>query len=583
MADVNPLVIVGIVVLVVLLFIGNVYILVSWQSAEDKHESYMSKVIVVVGLQIAEMAIMLIPIDVANNEGDIDCDAASASVHDCGGVNMMQFWWTVFCFIAILLIIFIPAVTFYYEADDGMLLTGTVTSSKFWAAVKWEIFIIICTLIVLLSAYFTAANVGIHVKQYTVDFNDLTQYNIAARPGSSPYSFVPLSVLPADLAISPTEHNKQIEFSVDFVAYMVALVGWIGWWVFSIACGVGLAALPFDFLLNYIHRPRQLPPATLAELELELQRRTSELLDQSIEFRRERGHFRESGASNREKRKHYMEDRVAMNKTVQMYFLLERDVELYNGCKNVRVGNNPLVPYVQLMVGLLTLVISILWECHIAAYVLVYPPKTNLLNELFEWFDIWFPMFGALCYALFCLYLLFCTLKGFFKVGLRMFCVKIHPMKVGATPVNAFLYNIAMILLCTIPVVHLCAISFSGYARYSEIYYIIGWQITYLHFFSHFHTSHVFIWILFLTCPLTGLYLIWKPKETSGPSSADIMEDIKSRGSMYSRVKSAVVGEKEVTGKESREKKKKGKEKAAVKKGKKEKEDSHRTAEKTTV
>ena len=560
---------VGIIILVILLLIGNVYILVTWQSSADRHESYTSKLIVVLGLQISEMAVMLIPVDVANNEGDIECDDADASVHDCGGINMRIFWWILFCLIAVILIIFIPFVTFYYEADDGALLNGEITHSKFWSAVRTESIIIVCTLLVLLACYFTASDVGIHVEQHSYELDTLSQFEIKAAPDSSPYSFIDLTLTDAELVVSSKEENKQIVFSTDFVVYMVALVGWIGWWVFCIAAGVGLAALPFDFILNYIHRPRQLPPAKLAEIELELQRRSMELLDQSVEFRKERALFKQSSASNKEKRKRWAEDRIQMNKVAQMYFLLDRDVELYNGCKNIKVGSNPLIPYAQLALGLLTLAISILWEAHIASYVLIYPPKSNLLNELFEWFDIWFPMFGALCYALFCLYLFFCTLKGFFKVGLRLFCLKIHPMKMGETPVNAFMYNIAMILLCTIPVVHLCSISFAGYARYSEIYYVMGWQVTYLHFFAHFHVSKAFIWILFLTCPLTALYLFCRPKEKA-PTGSDIINDIQSRGGMYDKVKTAIGGEPQVSAKEKRERKKNQKEKAENKKKRKE-------------
>ncbi|CAM9277020.1 unnamed protein product, partial [Ectocarpus fasciculatus] len=536
MEAVNPLVIVGVIVMVLCLLVGNLYILVTWQSLAEKHESYASKVIIVLGLQIAEMAVMLIPIDVANNEGDIECDRTDASVHECGGINMRIFWWTLFCMIAILLIVFIPFITFYYEADDGSLLTGEVTHSRFWSAVKTETVIIICTMLVLLACFFTVSDIGIHVKQYSYDLGDMTEFEVSAAPGSSPYTFIDNTVTPEDAAVTVTESNKQIEFAADFVVYMVALVGWIGWWIFCISAGVGLAALPFDFIQNFIHRPRQLPPAKLAELELELQRRTSELIDQAVDFRRERASFKDSGASNKDKRKRWAEDRITMNKSAQMYFLLERDIELFNGCKNIKVGSNPLVPYVQLLVGLFSLAITILWESHIASYLLVYPSKSNLLNEMFEWFDIWFPMFGALFYALFCLYLLFCTVKGFFKVGLRLVCLKIHPMKMGDTPVNAFLYNIAMILLCTIPVVHLCSIAFSGYARYAEIYYVMGWQVTYLHFFSHFYVKHVFVWILFMICPATALYLFCRPKEKTTTAS-DVMSDIQSRGSMYSKVK----------------------------------------------
>jgi len=51
------------------------------------------------------------------------------------------------------------------------------------------------------------------------------------------------------------------------------------------------------------------------------------------------------------------------------------------------------------------------------------------------------------------LYLLWCTQKGNFKMGVRIpFLFTIHPMKVNETWMNSFLFNVLLILICSVSV-----------------------------------------------------------------------------------------------------------------------------------
>ena len=54
------------------------------------------------------------------------CDGYDTSF--CGGLNMGLFWNIFFWLIPIWTFILIPFATFYYEADDGMLMAGTSVS-----------------------------------------------------------------------------------------------------------------------------------------------------------------------------------------------------------------------------------------------------------------------------------------------------------------------------------------------------------------------------------------------------------------------------------------------------------------------
>ena len=106
--------------------------------------------------------------------------------------------------------------------------------------------------------------------------------------------------------------------------------------------------------------------------------------------------------------------------------------------------------------------VSLLWFIHMLVYMLVSPPASLFLNAYFLWFNTWFPILGEISYGLFSLYLLFCTMKGCFKFGLSVFCMRIYPVKVGETYMDAFLFNLALVLVCTIPVINFCTLAFGG-------------------------------------------------------------------------------------------------------------------------
>ena len=155
-------------------------------------------------------------------------------------------------------------------------------------------------------------------------------------------------------------------------------------------------------------------------------------------------------------------------------------------------------------------------------------PISIFLNTYLIWFDSWFPMFGNLTYALLSLYLLACTGKGCFKIGMRFLCIKIHPMEPNKTYSNAFLFNVALILLCTVPLLQFCSTAFAGYTRASDIYLLFQIQIYYLDFFGLFFSNRVFVWIILLTACVTLPYLAYQPRD-SAPSIQSVKESLQRR------------------------------------------------------
>ena len=67
MADV--FLIVATVVAFVILLIAGLYLLVYYQHPDDHNDAYLPKLVVILGFVLAGVTVLLLPLDVANNEG----------------------------------------------------------------------------------------------------------------------------------------------------------------------------------------------------------------------------------------------------------------------------------------------------------------------------------------------------------------------------------------------------------------------------------------------------------------------------------------------------------------------------------
>jgi len=208
---------------------------------------------------------------------------------------------------------------------------------------------------------------------------------------------------------------------------------------------------------------------------------------------------------------------------------MEKDVEDYNAVSDNYEKYNPLTPYFSLFFGIISGILSLAWLLQIMIYIFPTEPLHPFLNAFFMSFDGWFPLFGVISVAIFTMYLLFCAIKGCFKFGLRFMLIDLHPMRVGRTYMSSFMFNIALVLLCSLPVVQFATTAFEDYARFTNIRQIYGIQVANLNFFGWFWTNYVFIYAFLVLFALTTLYLICKPRDKSG-DSADLRDRLKNRG-----------------------------------------------------
>lgn len=95
---------------------------------------------------------------------------------------------------------------------------------------------------------------------------------------------------------------------------------------------------------------------------------------------------------------------------------------------------NPLVYVGKLILGILLAIVSFLWIIHILVGMLIEPngvPTAYFLNNLFNFFvENNVAFLATLFYGTFSLHMLWSTMKGNFKFGIRIPLIfSFHPMK----------------------------------------------------------------------------------------------------------------------------------------------------------
>eukprot|EP00934_Nitzschia_sp_Nitz4_P001707 Nitzschia sp. Nitz4//scaffold19_size178191//72545//74285//NITZ4_001973-RA/size178191-processed-gene-0.286-mRNA-1//-1//CDS//3329540667//1707//frame0 len=540
-----------------ILFVISVYLLVYYQHPDDHNEAYLPKGVVIGGIMLSGATALLLPLDVANNEGYAGCDGYDTSF--CGGFNMELFWNIFFWLIPCWVFILIPFSTFYYEADDGMLMAGTsvspnpVRKSKLWQACSWQIAVMVVVGIFFLVGYLLASDTEVPVTEYTgqslLAANDATQgrgFYFTTTPAINETSGEPLPFHTNQLAdmsdndvtyaADVTNNGEEIiTLQVSVSTFFAALMAWVGWFLFALFGGIGMSAIPLDLILTYKNRPRHMDAVELAEAQTSLRERVNELVDigEMIKIEREGnpslGNIGSMGSFfSTEKRNAARNERQALLEFKQAVFLLDQDVADFRACTTDYENYNPLTPYIAIVCGVCSMIISVFWTIHILVYVIPGSPWAPFLNSYFEWFDTWFPLFGVLSVALFTLYLLFAAIKGCFKFGLRVACITLHPMRVGKTYMSSFMFNIGLVLLCALPVVQFSQDAFSDYARFSTIRQIFGVQAQHLAFFGWWWEKNIFVYIFLGISLMSALYLWCRPRDTP-PSSAELRDRLRSR------------------------------------------------------
>uniref|UniRef100_A0A7N0VHF4 LMBR1-like membrane protein n=1 Tax=Kalanchoe fedtschenkoi TaxID=63787 RepID=A0A7N0VHF4_KALFE len=502
MGDFNLALVIVAIVVCVIVFIFNVYLLVNYQHPDDKNQAYFPKIVVVLGLSVAAISILMLPADVANRQ------ACTHAVYN-GACNltlpMKQLWLAIYILDAFLVFFVIPFAMFYYEGDQDKSAGKRIKSALIWVVVT----AIVCAL-VLGILYGLVGEVDFTVRHLSS--------GAANFPSSWDFSSSKQCVATGNHECAAYTANATSEktwtMRATFPEYVVALATIVGSVLFSIFGGVGIACLPLGLIFSFVRRPKAvITRSQYIKEATELGKKAKELKKAADALRQEE----KSGTKGRKWRKNV--------KAVEKELLqLEDDVqaleEMYpQGEKAETTWALTVLGYLaKLVLGVLGLIVSVAWIAHIIIYLLIDPPLSPFLNEVFVKLDDVWGLLGTAAFAFFCFYLLLAVIAGAMMIGLRLVFITIHPMKWGATLMNSFLFNVGLILLCSISVIQFCATAFAYYSQATAAQEIFGHTLESLRGIRYLYKYNVFQIVFIILAGLTFVYYAafgWRRRKPS--------------------------------------------------------------------
>jgi len=497
----------------------NVYIVKVWGSPDDWNRAYFPRAVVVVSLVLAEMSVLLLPLDVGARSpsiyGNVGCGYWNA---ECGDPTQQLVWvWIgLYITIAIFVLFLVPFAILFYESWEYKLDTkGNKNGGKDYetsckeqccAALRWQFVFSLVGAAVLLVLYAVFNKVHIPITQFTVTTDDFAGvYDPKA-------SFTTISLLGAKAAGRDTK-LVDMTMTVTFLIYLVGCISWLGSWFFCIFAGVGLVLLPVDMIRWWYDRPHPLDIETVIKEKKALVKRADALMEVAALFKEELAKSQRTG----DKRSKAM-DRSNWNKLKVAVKQMEDKADHLALCLEITHDLEPtwastLLPWFYLFSGIIGIIISFLWFLQVCLYILpraidamMGNPQSKsgilFLNEYLQDLDASVPFFGTLTIAILVFWLQLCMIKGVFSLGLRIFIIGIHPMQYGKTLANTFLVNVSMVLLSSPSLIAFCCEAFTSYTRSTDASIIFSVQIRYMDFFRPFYDMGIF------TITFTGFVLL---------------------------------------------------------------------------
>mmetsp|Transcript_1719 Transcript_1719/g.1627 ORF Transcript_1719/g.1627 Transcript_1719/m.1627 type:complete len:415 (+) Transcript_1719:234-1478(+) len=409
---------------------------------------------------------------------------------------MDLFWFLIYCTSAFFIFLFLPFGIFFYETDEEKEFKW-----RLWTAVKYELFVFIISLLVIMCTY-----AGLR-------FADLPVVANTCSSTQTPSIFEEVnSVNTESLCVST---DQTLEIVVSFPVYLIALVTFIGWFFLMVFLGAGLIALPLDLINEWRFRPRPMKEDEFTRTKQELAQKVDVLLQKGKKLLDDKvSADKKTGCGG------YRERRTVRRNLSEFEancILVEKEFNILDDTRQYNKKVEPMWYAMKLILGILAFIFSLILVIHLFVYVLLKVDGKSVgpfLNALLEKLENSSASFLAtLLFSFIGFYLMFCTIKGNVKLGMRFFFFTFYPMVPKETFVNAFFFNALLINVWMFSLIQFMVVLFSEYVRKSDISLIFEVQITHMRFYSYFMKYNVFIYILTGIICTSILYFILRPSE----------------------------------------------------------------------
>lgn len=376
------------VVVPVVLTLGNFYFLIYYSSKDEMKFEWGFKIIVLITLLISEVTVLLLPLDVANRGPP------------AAGLPMGTIWVVFYALIGIFAVIVLPFCMFFYESEDVV-----EEDNTFGKRLRR-------TIIMDVIVFFVFA--AIYAVLYV--FFGVTE--ISVQKLSAPL-MAPGEPAPAVGCVGKCgSHSGYMRMRVSLLLFLVTVIDIAGYLFMVVFGGIGLVSIPFDLIQAWRSRPQRISRTQFEDGKKKIGKRAAELYEVGETIREGR---RDS------KRRAKFRDRY--NRWCQAVELLQQDYASLKQAYEFH-GAKLILAWLQLPLGILAAVGSLLWVLHIILYIVVPGQKILFLNNMFiAMFKAW-GLIGTVAYGIFAFYLLLCVIKGVVSFGMRFFFFfPVHPMK----------------------------------------------------------------------------------------------------------------------------------------------------------
>lgn len=467
----------------------GVFFLVYYQHPDDTANSRLPKLIIVLSICLVFCNVFMLPLDVGSRNSRY------------GGLPMFYLWYANYALMAVVGMLLIPFAFFWYEAEDPLKPNKSIWK---WVVLKVVVFLFIFFAIsFLLWIFLGVAQISTNILVATV------------IPGDDPASTVDCSNSVVGVCSGAEITSVELNWKLNFMVFLIAMMAWLGFILFVVFAGIGLIALPFDFIYGFFHRPIPISDAEYTHNKAILGERVEKLIKQGLEY------------TNSGSRKYNKRELIIKWKK-DVYIL---DGDFMRNEKTYKLKGGPrLLAWLKLGLGILCLAWSISWIIQIVSWTqlsvidnqpgAVGYPMWNYAMAAMD--GVWI-FFGVFFFFLFAFYMELCVIKGNFKFGIRVpFLFQLHPMKQNYTLVSSFLFNCELLLVTSYAVVEFSAQSFSVYARDTSAQGIFAVAIYNLRGLKW--VWFAFGWILLGFSFLTLIYFLFRPSDKGKNGRAVLSE-----------------------------------------------------------
>ena len=465
---INIFLIIMMVVIPIILLLINLYVIVYFQQPEERGVNFIWRIIIIIGLELCEISILLIPADVMN-AGPPE-----------GGIPMEIIWYVVYYVLIAMVALVLPFGLCWFNMDaEDKFIRKAVFSVFFTGAFLFivAVFSIIFYLIFGVAEIpmkFEGVDTDWSSQVYTstndvgIVFNDILKYKDLKFDNSN-YTETDKKAFTRMFGTKVNEDKETgiVSFRISWVLFLIAGVSTIGFALVVAFGGIGFGILPVDLIFGFVNRPQPIKDADKKRYMKIIGEKAIKMMDESKNIKGTTG-FR-----NRRKYNKFREDVYILDRALRT---LQKRADM----KGFLWG------YVSLIIGILSCVCSLLW-C-IQLILSLFDVPYALFDFIMSWMTGPLSFFGIIFYGIFAVYLFCAAFKAVRYIGFRFgIGFLFFPMEVSNTYMNAFCFNTILLAFVGFGTNTLCSEVFATFTSGTSIEMFLGNSITELRYVKYLY------------------------------------------------------------------------------------------------